>query len=317
MGDLSYSNSSLFNNQGAEIMAQPIRILLQTTIPTTENDWSIWRFSMLQDYLASVKDAAGNPLFEVTGRDRQSNSEGNDPILSTLDKSDFDQLWLFALDVGDGLTPEDIAGINAFRQRGGGILTTRDHQDMGCSMCALDDIGDMHYFNSKNPDPDSERSCRDDPYTTYISYPNYHSGANGDYQKITPVQPIHELLKNPNSPSGVIEFFPAHPHEGGIGVNSGDRNGRVIALGKSLVSDRDFNLVVALEGYKDAQGKMLGRAVANSSFHHLVDYNWDIEKGCPTFVDEAPGDGMKKEPRALEDIKVYVRNVALWLAPVK
>jgi hypothetical protein len=84
-----------------------------------------------------------------------------------------------------------------------------------------------------------------------------------------------------------------------------------------LVSDRDFNLLVALEGYKDAQGNMLGRAVANSSFHHLVDYNWDIEKGCPTFVDEAPGDGMKKEPRALEDIKAYVRNVALWLAPVK
>ncbi|WP_193199874.1 hypothetical protein [Nostoc sp. MG11] len=294
-------------------MIKPIRILLQTTISTTEDDWSIFRFSLLQEYLASVKDEAG-PLFEVTARDRKSDAEGNDPVLSTLDKSDFDELWLFALDVGDGLTEKDIAGINAFRQRGGGILTTRDHQDMGCSMCGLVDIGDVHYFNTKNSDPDDSRWCRDDPYTTYISWPNYHSGANGDYQKITLVEPVHELLKNPNSPSGFIEYFPAHPHEGGIGVHPSNINARVIALGNSLVTGRDFNLVVAIEHYTDTHGNLLGRAIANSSFHHLVDYNWDIEKGCPTFVDELPGDGMKKEPRALENIKTYVRNVALWLA---
>lgn len=297
----------------AQVMAKPIRILLQTTIPTTEDDWSIFRFSMLQDYLASIKDEAGNSLFEVTGRDYEPNGVG-DPVLSTLDKSDFDELWLFALDVGDGLTEKDIAGINAFRQRGGGILTTRDHQDMGCSMCGLIDIGDVHYFNTKNPDPDESRWSRDDSYTTYISWPNYHSGANGDYQKITIVEPIHEVLKNPNSASGYIEFFPAHPHEGGIGAPLGNENARVIALGKSLVTGRKFNLLVVIDHHQDAQGNRLGRAVANSSFHHLVDYNWDIEKGCPTFVDEAPGDAMKKEPRALEDIKTYVRNVAFWLA---
>lgn len=295
-------------------MAKPIRILLQTTIPTTENDWSIFRFSMLQDYLASIQDEAGNSLFEVTGRDYESDAVGGDSVLSSLDKSDFDQLWLFGLEVNNGLTEKDIAGINAFRQRGGGILTTRDHQDMGCSMCGLVDIGDVHYFNTKNPDPDESRWSRDDSYTTYISWPNYHSGANGDYQKITIVEPIHELLKNPNSPSGSIEFFPTHPHEGGIGVPPGNANTRVIALGKSLVTSRNFNLVVAIEHHQDKQGNLLGRAVANSSFHHLVDYNWDINKGCPTFVDEVPGDGMKKEPRALEDIKTYVRNVAFWLA---
>jgi hypothetical protein len=29
-------------------MTKPIRLLLQTTIPTTEDDWSIERFSLLQ-----------------------------------------------------------------------------------------------------------------------------------------------------------------------------------------------------------------------------------------------------------------------------
>ncbi|MCC5640190.1 hypothetical protein LC593_31035 [Nostoc sp. CHAB 5844] len=295
-------------------MAQPIRILLQTTIPTTEDDWSIFRFSMLQEYLASIQDESGNSLFAVTGRDRHSDAEGNDPILGSLDQSDFDELWLFALDVGEGLTAKDVAGINAFRRRGGGILTTRDHQDMGCSMCDLIDIGDIHYFNTKNPDPDESRWNRDDPYTTYISWPNYHSGANGDYQKITVVEPVHELLKNSNSSSGVIEFFPAHPHEGGIGIPPSNPKARVIALGKSLVTGRDFNLIVAIDHYQDTQGNNLGRTVANSSFHHFVDYNWDITKGCPTFVDEPPTDGMKNEPRAVEDIKTYVRNLALWLA---
>lgn len=295
-------------------MAAPIRILLQTTIATTEDDWSIFRFSLLEDYLKSVQDESGNPLFTVVARDRLSEAAGNDPILSTLDQSDFDQLWLFALDTGDGLTDKDIAGINAFRKRGGGILTTRDHQDMGCSMCGLVDIGDVHYFNTKNPDPDDSRWSRDDPHTTYISWPNYHSGANGDYQTVIPVEPVHELLSNPNSPSGLIEFFPAHPHEGGIGVKPDNLNSRVIALGKSLVTSRHFNLIVAIEHYKDADGNHLGRAIATSSFHHFVDYNLDIEKGCPSFVDEPPGNGMKTEPRALEDIQAFVRNAALWLA---
>ncbi|ARV59412.1 hypothetical protein BZZ01_12965 [Nostocales cyanobacterium HT-58-2] len=297
-------------------MAEPIRILLQTTIPTNEDDWSIFRFSMLQDYLATLKDEAGNSLFEVTGRDYESNTEDNDPVLSTLDKSDFDELWLFGIDVGDTLTEKDIAGINAFRLRGGGILTTRDHQDVGCSLCGVVDIGKVHYFHSRNPNPDESCRCRDDPYTISISWPNYHSGRNGDYQKLMPVQPVQDLLKNPNSPSGDIQFFPAHPHEGDIGIppNTLNAPAQVIAQGKSTATGRKFNLVIALEHYQDAQGNVPGRAVANSSFHHFVDYNWDIEKGCPSFVTEPPGDGLKKEPRALEDIKTYVRNVALWLA---
>ena len=296
-------------------MTQPIRILLQTTIPTTEDDWSIERFSLLRDYLASLKDEAGNPLCEVTARNRESDADGNDPILSQLDHSDFDELWLFAVDVGDGLTEKDRAGITAFHQRGGGILVTRDHQDLGCSVCQLDNIGVYHFFQTHNPDPDESRRCIDDIYTKTISWPNYHSGRNGDCQKITPIEPIHELLKNPAAPSGYIEFFPAHPHEGAVGVFADQPNARVIATGKSLVSGRPFNLAVAVEGVTDLQGNTLGRVVAESTFHHFCDYNWDASMGCPSFVDESPGDTMQAEPRALEDLKSYIRNIAFWLAP--
>ncbi|MEW6495808.1 MAG: hypothetical protein AB1589_25305 [Cyanobacteriota bacterium] len=296
-------------------MEKPIRILLQTTIPTTEDDWSIERFSLLRDYLASLKDESGNSLCEVIARDRESDAEGNDPILSQLDRSDFDQLWLFAVDVGDGLSEKDCAGISAFHQRGGGILVTRDHQDLGCSVCKLDNIGTYHFFQTHNLDPDESRHCIDDIYTQTISWPNYHSGRNGDCQKITPIEPIHELLKNPTSPSGHIEFFPAHPHEGAVGVWVNDGNARVIATGKSLVSGRLFNLAVAVESVKNTQGTTLGRVVAESTFHHFCDYNWDTTIGCPSFVEELPGDTMQTQPRALEDLKAYIHNIALWLAP--
>jgi hypothetical protein len=33
-------------------------------------------------------------------------------------------------------------------------------------------------------------------------------------------------------------------------------------------------------------------------------------------VEEAPGNAVKKNPARLADVKAYVRNLALWLAPV-
>jgi len=293
----------------------PIRILLQTTIPPAEDDWNIDRFSLLREHLSSLVDDAGKRLCEVTARNRAKNEAGDDPILSRLDNADFDELWLFAVDAGDGLTVKDCEGITRFRQRGGGILATRDHQDLGSSICTIGGIGAAHFFHSQNPEPDESRRAVDDQDTPSISWPNYHSGNNGDYQRVTPVAPVHELLRNSSSPSGAIEFFPAHPHEGAVGVPQGEANAHVIATSVSQTTNRPFNLVVAFEGAQDRHGNSLGRGVAESSFHHFVDYNWDIEKGCPSFLLEAPGDGIKREPEKLNDIKTYVRNLAVWLAP--
>ena len=294
-------------------MTKPIRILLQTTIPFAEDDWHVGRFSLLRDELSAMKDEAGNQLCEVTTRNREADSKGDDPVLSTLDTSDFDELWLFAIDTGDGLSAADCKGITRFRQRGGGILATRDHQDLGISLCSLGGIGRAHFFHSKHPEPDAARHVADDVQTTSISWPNYHSGANGDYQTIELTVP-HDLIRNPASPTGFIRFFPAHPHEGAVGVPENEAHARVIATGVSRITARPFNLVVAFENSRDDHGNTLGRGIAESSFHHLVDYNWNTDMGCPSFLEEAPGDGYKRNPHALEDIKTYVRNAAVWLA---
>lgn len=294
-------------------MNRPIRILLQTTIPFTEDDWHIGRFTLLRDTLANRKDESGHPLFEITTRDRESDAEGNDPVLSKLDTSDFDEVWLFAVDTGDGLTKPDCEGITRFRQRGGGILTTRDHQDLGTSLCTLGGIGRAHFFHSKYPEPDPSRHVPDDSFTPSISWPNYHSGANGHFQRINVAVP-HEILRNPASAAGSVQFFPAHPHEGAVGVPEGEEHARVIATGQSQTTGRPFNLVVAFESAGDRHGNQLGRGIAESSFHHFADYNWDTDMGCPSFVSEPPGDGYKQNPQALEDIKTYVGNAARWLA---
>jgi hypothetical protein len=304
-----------FNLLAGDFRRMAIRILLQTTIPATEDDWNIDRFGLLREHLSTLVDDQGDRLCEVTARNREQNDAGDDPILSSLDNSSFDELWLFAVDAGNGLSVKDCEGITRFRQRGGGIMATRDHQDLGSSICTIGGLGAAHFFHSRNPDPDESRRATDDQDTPSITWPNYHSGKNGDYQRVKTNAPVHELLRSDNSSSGSIEFFPAHPHEGAVGVPEGEAHASVIATGVSQVSGRPFNLAVAFENARDKHGNKLGRGVAESSFHHFVDYNWDTDKGCPSFLLEAPGDGIKREPQKLNDIKTYVRNLAVWLAP--
>src|SRR6185369_11606963 len=145
---------------------------------------------LLRDHLSSLRDDQDGALYDVTARDRETNEDGSDNLLSTLDTTDFDQLWLFAVDPGDGLSVVDCEGITRFRQRGGGLLTTRDHQDLGSSLCTLGGVGQAHYFHTKHLDPDQFQRARDDQDTKHILWPNYHSGSNGDYQLITASEPI-------------------------------------------------------------------------------------------------------------------------------
>ena len=288
-------------------MSNAIKILLQTTIPTVTDDWHIGRFSLLRGYLAGLRSGDGAPLFEIVARDRDPLG-APDRILSTLEASDFDELWLFAVDVGDGLTPEDCAGISRFRARGGGLMVTRDHMDLGSSVCSLGGVGAAHYFHSKNPDPDPSRRRIDDRDTVAILWPNYHSGANGDYQEIAPAGPPHPLLIDADAPGGLIRYLPAHPHEGAVGKPPDDATARVIATGTSKITGAVFNIAVAFE---PSNGD--GPALAQSTFHHFADYNWDPRNGAPSFVTEPPGNAIAVSPDARRSTEHYMRNLALWL----
>jgi hypothetical protein len=278
------------------------KILLQTTIVDMADDWNVGRFSLLADEMAR----AGH---KVTARNRDEATD--DSVLSVLDTLDYDQLWLMAVDTGFGLSPGDSAGIMRFRERGGGLLTARDHQDLGSCLVCLGSIGQLNHFHNQNPEPHALRDDQDNPN---ISWPNYHSGANGEYQPVLADEPAHELLRTDRNPSGRIEWFPAHPHEGAVSAPPECYFARVVGRGRSAVSGRSFNLAVALDGEMMANGSLGGRAVACSTFHHFADLNWDIDAGAPSFVTELPSDEIKRDPSRLEVFKDYVRNIACWLA---
>jgi hypothetical protein len=279
------------------------KILLQTTIPFAEDDWNVSRFSLLREAL----EADGH---EVVARNEEMDANRNDHLIMRLPDSDFDQLWLMAVDTGDGLTQAESDAIIEFRKRGGGVLTARDHQDLGLCLCHLGSLGQFNHFHTYNLEPG--RTENDDQDNPNISYPNYHSGANGNYQRISAVAPLHPILKSAEADAGAIEYFPAHPHEGAVGVPEGTAFARVVATGKSTVSGRQFNLAVAVEG-EPFDGGVLGRAVAISTFHHLADLNWDTDRGAPSFVTDRPGDEIKRDPARFEIFKDYVRNIARWL----
>jgi hypothetical protein len=284
------------------------RILLQTTIPYALDDWHAGRFSLLAQELQK----AGH---QVTARDREPDATGNDPVLSRLSLNDYDQLWLMGVDNGDGLGKEDVQGILAFRDSGGGVLTARDHADLGASIRNLASLGIVNHFHSYNPEP-PDRCVQDDRDNPELGYPNYHSGANGQYQQIEVLQPVHELLRSDRAPNGVIEFFPAHPHEGAVGIPPDNGHARIIARGKSLQTGRAFNIAVAIEGEPcSSRAGSQGRALAESTFHHFADVNWDVTKGCPSFVKDKPSDEMQKDPSRLDIFKDYVHNIARWLQP--
>lgn len=123
---------------------------------------------------------------------------------------------------------------------------------------------------------------------------------------------MHPLLKSAKANGGVIEYFPAHPHEGAVGVPEGTAFARVIATGTSTVTGRAFNLAVAVEG-EPFDGGVMGRAVAVSTFHHFADLNWNTGRGAPSFVTDKPGNEIKDDPARFEIFKDYVRNIARWL----
>jgi hypothetical protein len=230
-------------------MPGPINILLQTTIEPTANDWHIGRFSMLREYLAALTAPDGSRLFTVTTRDRDPVG-APDPVLASLDRSAYDELWLFAVDTGDGLRDDERAAILRFQARGGGLMITRDHMDLGCSICNLGAVGAAHVFHTHNiegpvPEPD-------DRDTTYITWPNFHSGANGDFQQVAVELPVHPVMRDDESETGTVQYLPAHPHEGAVVAPKSDplarghaaRNGicpslraerGVVARGKTLI----------------------------------------------------------------------------------
>ena len=289
-----------------------LRLLVQTSIAYAADDWHVGRFSLLVAHLTSPGEARAGRAVEVLARNREPDSAGVDPVLADLNRAAFDEVWLLGVDGGEGLSDVECAAIDAFQRAGGGVLTARDHQNMGLWMRKLRGVGGANFFHDATcREPDPSRWCRDDRATLTIDFPNYHSGANGDFQRLIPVEPVHPLLWCGPTASGRIEYLPSHPHEGAVNPPPGEARARTVARGRSTVTGKLFDLSIAFERSLEFPG----RGVAEASFHHFADCNWNTSLGAPSFVTEPPGTGIRDFPQALRDTKSYVRNLVNWLAP--
>ena len=94
-----------------------------------------------------------------------------------------------------------------------------------------------------------------------------------------------------------------------LGAPAEAADARVIATGLSRTTGRPFNIAVVFEG-----GDGTGRGVAQSTFHHFADYNWDPRDGSPSFVDEPAGDAILRDPEGLRQTRADMTNLARWLS---
>lgn len=228
------------------------------------------------------------------------------PVLVELPHGGFGQAWIFGVDGGgeSGLTPRETESLHRFYEDGGGIMLTRDHHDMGCALVRIGDVGAVHCFQMVLPEEDESRRRADDD-NAEIGWPNYHSGKNGAFQAIEPVDPRHPLLEG-------VRLLPAHPHEGALRTPVGGA-GRAVARGRSQKTGNDFILVVAF-GHPPAEGRPPRRAVAHSSFHHFADYNLDVSAGAPSFVIDPVASPEEVAPEGPAEARRYWTNLALWLS---
>ena len=97
-------------------------IRLQTTIVTTRENWSVARIELLTDFLREEKDGFRTALFAIAASDSEP-LESADPLLSILDREDFDAMWSAAIDTGAGLRP-GCEAISQSRRSDRGLLVT-------------------------------------------------------------------------------------------------------------------------------------------------------------------------------------------------
>ncbi len=242
----------------------PKKILLQTTIPTTADDWDIARFRLLSEFLDGQRGADGSKLFSVTARDRDA-ATGPDAVLSRIDASDFDPAVAFRRGYRRWVVAGGLRGhqpVPRTRRRSAGHPRSHGSGFVGLHLGWRRPGAP---FPFQDPEADPGRQKIDDPFTSHILWPNYHSGANGDYQEIASEGAVASGVARP-APAGIrpCVFLPAHPHEGAVSAPPGDASARVIATGAQQSDGIDFNIAVAFER-SDGNGP----AIAQSTFHHF------------------------------------------------
>jgi len=114
------------------------------------------------------------------------------------------------------------------------------------------------------------------------------------------------VLVDPNFTDGCIRSC-FSPYEGAVGAPEGESAGSL-----RRYQQRDLPALQHRGGLRVPARAVAPRLPENVSA--LADYKLDNQSGAPSFVDEQPGDAIRKHPGKSPTPTAYVVNVARWLA---
>jgi len=304
----------------------------------------------LSEFLTTFNQLQANTWgnYQITLGHRSASTLSSNPLVVTqinnfnfqtsVTLNDFDQVWLFGINPGAGLSASELPIVETYMNDGGGVFATGDHGFLGSALCGnIQRVKDMRYWSDTPSSVDDtnevgmsgkRRNDTNRPRAGDATSLHFDNQSDNIPQTIA-VRTFgggmpHPLLSISTSvrPSGIIDIMPDHPHEGeckpetSFTVNGVTVPTQVIStsfvlggsttsggVGKALTDPHCFPSIAVWDG----RLANVGRIVVDSTWHHFVNINLNgvgsIQSGLTT--------------ADFSVIRQYYMNVALWMSRKK
>ncbi|MCA0233598.1 MAG: hypothetical protein LCH91_24275 [Bacteroidetes bacterium] len=268
---------------------------------------------------------------------------------TSVNLNDFDQVWLFGINSGSGLSQSELSVVEAYMNGGGGLFATGDHGNLGSALCGnIPRVKDMRYWtdtpagasNDANEVSMSGRRRNDTNRprlgdATSLFFDNQSDNipqtiAVRTFGSGMP-HPLLSISTNVRA-SGIIDIMPDHPHEGeckpetSFTINNVTVPTQIIATsfvlggsttgggsGKALTDPHCFPSIAVWDGRLAS----VGRVVVDSTWHHFVNVNLNgvgSQGGMGFTPNDRPGQQSGLATADFNIIRQYFMNISLWMS---
>ncbi len=269
------------------------------------------------------------------------NHISNFNFATSVNLSEFDQVWLFGINPNGGITTPEKNTIESYMNGGGGLFATGDHGFLGNAMCGdIVRVKDMRYWadtpsavNDVNEVSmsgrrrnDTNRPAAGDATSVWFDNQSDEIPQSIGVRTFGGGEPHPLLSISPRlRASGIIDVMPDHPHEGeckpettftvnGIAIPT-----QIIAtsfvLGGSTTSggngkaQTDPHCFPSISVW-DGRPANAGRIVVDSTWHHFVNINLI---GVNSNIDR-PGTQPGLNTDDFIAIRQYFMNITTWMS---
>lgn len=265
--------------------------------------------------------------------------------------NDFDQVWLFGISSGSGLSTAELPIVESFMDGGGGLFATGDHGSLGSALCGnIKRVKDMRHWsdypNSVNTTNEvsmsgKRRNDTNRPSAGSATSVYFDNQSDNIPQQISPKiftgglpHPLLSISKTKRS-SGIIDIMPDHPHEGeckqetSFTANGVNISSQIIATsfvlggsttnggnnGKAPTDAHSFPSIAVWDG----RSANVGRIVVDSTWHHFVNINLNGEgsQGSGFSSNDLAGKQSGLTNNDYTAVRQYFMNIAKWMTRKK